>query len=89
MDLKQLFDKGIDFIDSKRKSIIKFSLSIIGLILLMILLFLSSDELTIGKESEDLLNYIDNTQYQRAISYYDSLEKKFSESKMRKIFSFN
>ena len=84
MDLKQLFDKGIDFIDSKRKSIIKFSLSIIGLILLMILLFLSSDELTIGKESEDLLNYIDNTQYQRAISYYDSLEKKFSESKMRR-----
>ena len=39
MNFKELFDKGIDFIDSKRKSIIKFSLSILGLILLTIVFF--------------------------------------------------
>lgn len=85
MNFKELFDKCVDFIDSKRKSIITVSLSILGLILLMIVFFISSEELSIGKESDALLKSIENRKYEYASQYYNNtLKKEFSESKMRR-----
>ncbi len=84
MNFKELFDKGIDFIDSKRKSIIKFSLSILGLILLTIVFFLSSEELSVGKESQVLLNHIEQGKYSLATGYYNDLKKSFKENKMER-----
>lgn len=84
MNFKELFDKGIDFIDSKRKSIIKFSLSILGLILLAIVFFLSSEELSVGKESQILLNHIEQGKYSLANNYYNDLKKSFTENKMKR-----
>lgn len=84
MNFKELFDKGIDFIDSKRKSIIKFSLSTLGLILLAIVFFLSSEELSVGKESQILLNHIEQGKYSLANNYYNDLKKSFTENKMKR-----
>ena len=84
MNFKELFDKGIDFIDSKRKSIIKFSLSILGLILLAIVFFLSSEEFSVGKESQILLNHIEQGKYSLANNYYNDLKKSFTENKMKR-----
>lgn len=84
MNFKELFDKGIDFIDSKRKSIIKFSLSILGLILLSIIFFLSSEEFSVGSESQILLNHIEQGKYSLASDYYSSLKKTFTDNKMKR-----
>ena len=50
MNLKEKFDECIDFIDSKKKSIITVSLSILGCIVLIIIFLVSSDELSVSKK---------------------------------------
>lgn len=85
MNFKELFDKGVDFIDNNRKSIITVSLSILGLILLIVVFFISSDELSMGKQSDALLKSIENRKYNNASQYYNNtLKKEFSEKKMRR-----
>lgn len=85
MNFRELFDKLIDFIDRHRKSIVTILISILGFILLMIVFFVSSDELSVGNESNILLKNIEQRQYSIAIDYYQSCEKKFSDAKMRRL----
>ncbi|MGL6104762.1 UbiD family decarboxylase [Romboutsia sp.] len=85
MNFRELFDKLVDFIDSYRKSIITISISMLGFILLMIVFFVSSDELSVGNESNILLKNIEQRQYSIALDYYESCEKKFSDEKMKRL----
>lgn len=84
MSFKELFDKSVDFIDEKRKYIVTISLSLLGLIVLLVLFFLSSDELSVSKESTALLNKIEQRKYSSAVNYYNDVEKDFSEAKMNR-----
>lgn len=85
MSFKELFEKSVDFIDEKRKYIVTLSLSILAFIVLMIVFFVSSDELSVGKESTALLKSIEQRKYSVASNYYNDLEKNFSESKMKRL----
>lgn len=84
MSFKELFDKSVDFIDNNRKRIATISLSMLGIMLLIIVFFASSDELSVSKESTQLLNNIEQRKYTVALDYYQSLEKNFSQSKMKR-----
>lgn len=84
MSFKEWFDKSVDFIDEKRKHIVTISMSVLGVIVLIVLLFLSSDELTFSKEATTLLNSIEQRKYNSAINYYNNIEKDFSEAKMNR-----
>lgn len=84
MNFRDLFEKAVDFIDEKRKSIVAISLSTLGVIVLMIVFFLSSNEFSVGKEANELLKIIEKRQYSIAVDYYTSIEKKFSDSKMER-----
>ncbi|RDY29460.1 UbiD family decarboxylase [Romboutsia weinsteinii] len=84
MGLKERFEKIVDLIDSHRKTIVTASLSILGLIFLMIIFFVSSDEFSVSKESSILLKHIESRKYGVALNYYEDLEKEFSPSKMER-----
>lgn len=84
MKFNELLDRFIDFIDRNRKSIIKFSLSVLGFVLLIAVFFISSDEMTVSKESNQLLKNIERRQYSIAIDYYKSLDRQFSDTKMKR-----
>ncbi|AXU78899.1 TPA: UbiD family decarboxylase [Clostridioides difficile] len=84
MNFRDLFEKAIDFIDEKRKSIVAISLSTLGVIALIIVFFLSSNEFSVGNEANELLKIIEKRQYSIAVDYYTSIEKKFSDSKMER-----
>ena len=55
MYFRDLFEKAVDFIDEKRKSIVAISLSTLGVIALIIVFFLSSNEFSVGNEANELL----------------------------------
>ncbi|WP_286315872.1 UbiD family decarboxylase [Romboutsia ilealis] len=84
MNLKEKFDECIDFIDSKKKTIITVSLSILGFIVLIIIFLVSSDELSVSKESNILAKNIEERKYSIALDNYESWEKEFSKSKMNR-----
>lgn len=84
MNFRDLFEKAVDFIDEKRKSIVAISLSTLGVIVLIIVFFLSSNEFSVGNEANELLKIIEKRQYSIAVDYYTSIEKKFSDSKMER-----
>ncbi|WP_304340056.1 UbiD family decarboxylase [Metaclostridioides mangenotii] len=83
MNLKELFEKAMDFIETHSKSIVRISLSILGLIALLIVLLLNNNP-GVRNEAATLVNNIENRQYSIALDYYDNLEKKFSKSKMNR-----
>lgn len=85
MNFKELFYKCVDFIDIYKKNIITVSLSVLGVIVLVIVFFISSDELSVQKEVDTLLENIENRRYNIAIDNYSNYEKKFSDSKMKRI----
>lgn len=76
MNFRDLFEKAVDFIDEKRKSIVAISLSTLGVIVLIIVFFLSSNEFSVGNEANELLKIIEKRQYSIAVDYYTSIEKK-------------
>lgn len=82
MDFKTFYDKAVDLIYDNRQKIVKVSLTALSVILLMIVLYFSSDNLSVNKEVEDLVTHIENRNYDEAENYYDDLLKKFSDSKM-------
>lgn len=82
MNLKEKFDECIDFIDSKKKTIITISLLILGFIVLIIVFLVSSDELSVSKESNILVENIEDRKYSIALENYENWEKEFSEFKM-------
>ncbi|MEG1131924.1 MAG: UbiD family decarboxylase [Romboutsia sp.] len=84
MSFREIFEKSVDFIDEKRKYIVTASISILGIIALIVVLFASSDELSVGKESSNLIKSIENRKYAIATNYYNDLEKDFSKAKMKR-----
>jgi len=79
MNLKEITEEWIDFIDSKRKTIIKISLSILGFIVLTIVFLVSSNELSVSKESSILVKNIEARKYSIALNNYEDWEKEFSK----------
>ncbi|MGX9756310.1 UbiD family decarboxylase [Clostridioides difficile] len=84
MNFRDLFEKTVDFIDEKRKSIVAVSLSALGVLVLIIVFFLSSNEFSVGNEANELLKIVEKRQYSIAVEYYASVDKKFSDSKMER-----
>lgn len=84
MNLKEKFEEWIDFIDSKKKTIITISLSILGFIVLVIIFLVSSEELSVSKESNILVKNIEERKYSIALNNYENWEKEFSQSKMNR-----
>ncbi|MCC0651929.1 UbiD family decarboxylase [Clostridioides sp. ES-S-0005-03] len=84
MNFRDLFEKTVDFIDEKRKSIVAVSLSALGILVLLIVFFLSSNEFSVGNEANELLKIVEKRQYSIAVDYYASVDKKFSDSKMER-----
>ncbi|UDN63221.1 UbiD family decarboxylase [Clostridioides sp. ES-W-0016-02] len=84
MNFRDLFEKTVDFIDEKRKSIVAVSLSALGILVLIIVFFLSSNEFSVGNEANELLKIVEKRQYSIAVDYYASVDKKFSDSKMER-----
>lgn len=84
MKLRELLDKFADFIDNNRENITKFLLVILASISLMIVFFISSDEMSISKEVDHLVKNIESRKYQIAYDYYEGLKTNFSDSKMKR-----
>ena len=85
MNLKEKFDKWIDFIDLKKRTILTISLSILGFIVLLIIFLVSSNELSVSRESNILVKNIEQRKYSIALSNYENWEKEFSKSKMNRL----
>ena len=85
MYLKEVFSKFTDFIDNNRSNITKLLLSILAAIALIIVLIISSDEISVSKEVNNLVQNIESRKYQIAHDYYEDLEESFSESKMNRL----
>ena len=85
MKFGELLNKCLDIIDNNRKAIITVSLSILGLILLALVFFVSSDEVSVGNEANILLKNIEQRKYSIALENYQEWEKEFSTSKMNRL----
>ena len=84
MNFKESFDKCVDFIDIHKKIIIGSSLSMLGLIILMIMFLVSSDEFSIEKESNTLFKNIEQRKYSIALENYENYKSQFSEAKLKR-----
>ena len=82
MNFKIYYDKIINSIYDNGQNIIRISFSALALLLLLIVLYFSSDNFNINDEVNNLVTYIDSRQYSIAENYYDDIEKEFSDSKM-------
>ena len=82
MNFKELYDKIVNLIYDNRGNIVKLSFSALALLLLIIVLYFSSDSFNINNEVNTLVTYIEERQYTMAENYYDDIEKEFSDSKM-------
>ncbi len=84
MNFKAFYDKIVDTIYDNRRNIMRISFSILALLLLIIVLYFSSDNFNINGEADTLLKYIEDRQYNMAETYYDDIEKEFSDTKMNR-----
>ncbi|WP_434796608.1 UbiD family decarboxylase [Terrisporobacter vanillatitrophus] len=82
MNFKELYDKVVNLIYDNRRNIVRISFSALTLLLLLIVLYFSSDNFNINNEVNTLITYIEDRQYTMAENYYDDIEKEFSDSKM-------
>ena len=84
MNLKENLDKLIDFIDSKKNVIVRALFLVLCAILLIIVFLVSSEELSVSKESNILVKNIEQRKYSIALSNYENWEEQFSKSKMNR-----
>ena len=82
MNFKAFYDKVVNLIFDNRRNIVRISFSALALLLLLIVLYFSSDKFNINNEVDTLITYIEDRQYAIAENYYDDVEKEFSDSKM-------
>ena len=82
MNFRMFYDKIVNSIYDNRRNIIRISFSALALLLLLIVLYFSSDNFNINDEVNTLVTYIESRQYSIAENYYDDTEKEFSDSKM-------
>ena len=66
MNFKAFYDKIVDLIYGNRRNIMRVSFSALALLLLIIVLFFSSDNFNINSEVDTLIKYIDGRQYTMA-----------------------
>lgn len=85
MNLKEMFDKFVDYVDEHRKNIIAICLSFLGFLVLLIVFFISGDEFSVSDEANILLENIEKRNYSSALENYYKWEKDFSESKMKRL----
>ena len=84
MNLKENLDKLIDFIDSKKNVIVRALFLVLCTILLIIVFLVSSEELSVSRESNILVKNIEQRKYSIALSNYENWEEQFSKSKMNR-----
>ncbi|MEG2362973.1 MAG: UbiD family decarboxylase [Terrisporobacter sp.] len=84
MNFKVFWDKISSLINDNKQNLVKLALSAIALMCLVIVLYFSSDNFNVGDEVNTFVTYIENRQYGMAESYYEGLEKEFSDSKINK-----
>ena len=84
MNLKEKLEELIDFIDSKKKIIVRALFLVLCTILLIIVFLVSSEELSVSKESNILVKNIEQRKYSIALSNYENWEEQFSKSKMNR-----
>lgn len=84
MNLKEKLEELIDFIDSKKNVIVRALFLVLCAILLIIVFLVSSDELSVSKESNILVKNIEQRKYSIALSNYENWEEQFSKSKMNR-----
>lgn len=84
MNFKETYDKVVNLIYDSRRNIVKISFLALALLLLLIVLYFSSDNFNINNEVNTLVTYIEDRQYSMAEYYYDDIEKEFSDSKMNR-----
>jgi tetratricopeptide (TPR) repeat protein len=84
MIIKDLFEKIVEFIDKNNKTIIKASLTILGIILLGVFIIFSADNFSVSSESNKLISYIEKRNYSEAISYYNKVKEDFPTNKMNR-----
>lgn len=84
MNFKEFYDKVINLIYDNRRNILGISFSALALLLLLIVLYFSSNNFNINNEVNTLVSYIEDRQYTIAEDYYDNVEKEFSDSKMNR-----
>ena len=80
MNFKAFYDKIVDLIYGNRRNIMRVSFSALALLLLIIVLFFSSDNFNINSEVDTLIKYIDGRQYTMAETYFDDIEKEFKKA---------
>jgi hypothetical protein len=81
ISLKDWIEKSVDFIDARRKYVYIISLSILGLIILTVFIFMKNDELTVDKEVDIFIESVEQKKYSAAVNYYNEVYETFSESK--------
>ena len=84
MNLKEKLEELIDFIDSKKKIIVRALFLVLCTILLIIVFLVSSEELSVSRESNILVKNIEQRKYSIALSNYENWEEQFSKSKMNR-----
>lgn len=82
MNFKAFYDKVVNLVYDNRRNIVRLSFSVLAFLLLIIVLYFSSDNFNINDEVNTLVTYIEERQYTMAENYYDDIEKEFSDSKM-------
>lgn len=82
--MNDLFEKFIEFIDRNNKIIVRGCVTLLGIIVIAIFIFISADSFTVTNESDQLLDYIEQRNYSLSVSYYDKVKKEFSPQKMER-----
>ncbi|MDR0879409.1 MAG: UbiD family decarboxylase [Clostridioides sp.] len=83
MEIKKIIDECMGYVERYSKIIVKFSLSALGVIVLVMVILLNKNT-GVRAESKLLLDNIENKQYSVAIDYYENIEKKLSGAKREK-----
>ena len=82
--MNDLFEKFIEFIDRNNNIIVSGCVTLLGIIVIAIFIFISADSFTVTNESDQLLDYIEQRNYSLSVSYYDKVKKEFSPQKMER-----
>ena len=63
MNFKAFYDKVVNLIFDNRRNIVRISFSALALLLLLIVIYFSSDKFNINNEVDTLITYIEDRQY--------------------------
>ena len=81
MGLKLYIDKIVEYIDVNSKKIITITISILATLVLSIVLFIGIGNMSVSKEVDTLIKYMEQRKYSQAISYYDKVKDDLDSKK--------